>query len=476
MEEEFDIAIMGRGAAAFSCAIKASELSHNQAEIVMIGFGFIGGTCVNVGCVPSKYILESARYYQKLKNHPFPGISSSNNSLDFREMMESIEHLTSGERKTKYEDVVKYYPNIHIMNGHARFLAQDRIEIINGSEISEITASNVVIATGSSPSLPDIRGLRELQGEILTSDSVWNLREKPYSMGIIGGGYIALELGQALSMLGVNVTIFKHHETINRMGDRDIDLKLIESIKSDHLKVLTGYSVKEVKKNGSSYIIVAENGGNISEFEFQKLMIASGRRPNIEGLDLGKAGVKYDASGIIVDNTMSTSNPLIFAAGDVVKQKFNLETVAAREGTIAANAMFGQPFVPIEEAYIPWGIFTDPQGAFVGYSESELRQKNISYESVQIGIESVPKARIINENKGIYKLLFAADNHEILGVQVISPMATEIIMEGSYILRNKMTLEDLVSMTHIFPTISEGIKIAAQSYSRDISRMSCCME
>ncbi len=476
MQEEFDIAILGRGAAAFSFAIKASELSHNQAKIVMIGYGFIGGTCVNVGCVPSKYILESAKLYQKMIHSPFPGISSDENSLDFRKLMESIENLTSGERKTKYEDVMTYYPNIHIMNGHGRFLGPDRLEVVNGNERSEISADNIVIATGSSSSYPNIKGVKELKGELLTSDSVWNLREKPHSMGIIGGGYIALELGQALSMLGVNVTIFKHHDTINRMGDRDVDRKLIDAIQSDHLKVLTGYSVNEIKKNGTSYEIIAENEGSISKFEFEKVMIASGRKANVEGLELEKAGVKYNSRGITVDESMCTSNSQIYAAGDVVDQKFNLETIAAREGTIAANAMFGQPYVPVDETFIPWGIFTDPQGAFVGYSENELKQKGIAHESVEINLESVPKARIINETKGIYKLLFSADDHKILGIQVISPMATEIIMEGAYILRNNMSIEDLVSMTHIFPTISEGIKIAAQSYSRDISKMSCCME
>ncbi len=285
-----------------------------------------------------------------------------------------------------------------------------------------------------------------------------------------------MELGQALSMLGVNVTIFKHHDTINRMGDRDVDHKLIDAIHSEYLKVLIGYSVNEIKKNGTSYEIIAENEGSISKFEFEKVMIASGRKANVESLDLEKAGVKYNSRGITVDESMCTSNSQIYAAGDVVDQKFNLETIAAREGTIAANAMFGQPYVPVDETFIPWGIFTDPQGAFVGYSENELKQKGIAHESVEINLESVPKARIINETKGIYKLLFSADDHKILGIQVISPMATEIIMEGAYILRNNMSIEDLVSMTHIFPTISEGIKIAAQSYSRDISKMSCCME
>ena len=164
MQEEFDIAILGRGAAAFSFAIKASELSHNQAKIVMIGYGFIGGTCVNVGCVPSKYILESAKLYQKMIHSSFPGISSDENSLDFRKLMESIENLTSGERKTKYEDVLTYYPNIHIMNGRGRFLGPDRLEVVNGNERSEISADNIVIATGSSSSYPNINGVKELKG------------------------------------------------------------------------------------------------------------------------------------------------------------------------------------------------------------------------------------------------------------------------------------------------------------------------
>ncbi len=476
MDKEFDIAIIGRGTAAFSAAIKASEITTGGAKIAMIGYGPMGGTCVNVGCIPSKYILEVAKVYHKMKNSPFPGIESKYSSLDFKKVMETIKSLTWGERQSKYEEVLKFYPNVKVFDGKATFLSEDKIEINNEGQIFYIKAFNVIIATGSSPVSISDKVSRVKGEEILDSNTLWDIRELPETLGIIGGGYVALELGQALSFFGTRVTIIKSHETINRIGDMDMDTELMKSIGSENLNIKVGFSIKEVKKENNFFVVTVQKNKENEELKFQSLMVANGRKPNLNGLNLEKAGVRYTDEGIITDEYMVTSNPRIYAAGDVVKQKLKLETIAAREGTIAVNSIFGIRMESVREELVPWGIFTEPQASFVGKTEEELKRSGIEYEVSRIGLASVSKARIINETQGLFKVISRKNDGVILGVQIISPFATEIIMEGAYLIANGIHVDEIVAMTHIFPTIAEGIKLVAQSRSRDISKMSCCME
>ncbi|MEM0156225.1 MAG: FAD-dependent oxidoreductase, partial [Thermoplasmataceae archaeon] len=226
MTEVFDIVIIGRGAAAFSAAIKASELTSGQASLAMIGFGPLGGTCVNVGCVPSKYIIEAAKVVHTLTNPKYPGIPPGVAKIDFRKLMASLKKTVLEERTEKYTNVLKLYDNIKVFEGRATFIDRDKIAVKSGSEEIVVSGFNFIIATGSSTKINKIKGLQETG--YLTSDNVWDINRVPQTLAVIGGGSIGLELGQALSRLGSHVKIIKEHDTIMAGIEPDLGSSLME--------------------------------------------------------------------------------------------------------------------------------------------------------------------------------------------------------------------------------------------------------
>ncbi len=474
MTEEFDIVIIGRGAAAFSAAIKASELSSGQASIAMIGFGPLGGTCVNIGCVPSKYIIEAATVVHTQNNPRYPGITSSSAKIDFEKLMDSLREAIREERTTKYEEVLRSYPNIKVFDGRATFIDRNKVCINRGSEDLGIGGYNFIIATGSSAKIKEITGLQETG--YLTSDNVWNLNVLPPTLAVIGGGFIGLELGQALSRLGSHVKIIKEHNTIAAGIETDLGNILMESLSREGIEFITGKKVTRVyRRNGKKVLEIASANGR-EEIEVDEILMASGRKANVNDMGLEKAGVEYSERGITVNESFKTSNPIIYATGDVVDQRYRLETLAAREGATVASNIFNNLENGIDINQVPWAIFTEPQFASVGYTEAEYSSKFGKAETRAVRLSSVPKARILREDKGIFKIVADAQSGKIVGVHAVSPFAAEFIMEGVYAIKFGLTYNDLIESSHVFPTIAEGLKLTAQSFRRDISRMSCCVE
>lgn len=474
MIQEYDLVIIGRGAAAFSAAIRATEITSGQASIAMIGYGPVGGTCVNVGCVPSKYIIEAAKVANLQRMPKYPGIKPSEPEIAFDKLMESLRDAVREERKNKYEDVLKFYPNIKIYEGKASFVSRDTVKITHGSMEEQIKGYNFIIATGSSPMIPQIDGLEN--SGYLTSGSVWNLNKLPGSIGILGGGFVGLEIGQALKRLGSSVSIIKMHETVAKGVDKDVGAEIIRSLKSEGISFLLHRKVVKVYKEDGKKIILAEYDGKTEKIEVDEILVASGRKPNVEGLSLENAGVEYSKNGIVVKQDLSTSNPLIYAAGDVVDQRYKLETLAAREGAIIASNIFNNSSESIDLNEIPWAIFTEPQLASVGYTEEEYREKHGKAVVKVLPLVNVPKARILREEFGMFKIVTEENSGKIVGIQVLAPNAAEFIMEAVMSIRNGYTYHDIVKNSHIFPTVAEGIKIASQSFDRDIEKMSCCVE
>lgn len=474
MTEEFDLVIIGRGAAAFSAAIKASELASGQASIAMIGFGPLGGTCVNVGCVPSKYIIEAAKVVHTQANPRYPGISSSSAQVDFGKLMRSLREAVLEERKTKYADVLKSYGNIRVFDGKAAFIDRDKVSIKNGSEETVLKGYNFIIATGSSTKINKITGLQETG--YLTSDNVWEMNRLQQTLAIIGGGFIGLELGQALNRLGSRVKIIKEHDTITAGIEPELGNALRESLASEGIEFLTGRKITAVfRRNGKKVVETSSEQGR-EEIEADEILIASGRTANVNGLGLEKAGVDYSEKGISVNESFRTSNPIIYATGDVVDQRYKLETLAAREGATVASNIFNHQENGISLNQVPWAVFTEPQFASVGYTEAEYSSKFGKAESRTVPLASVPKARILRESRGMFKIVTDARSKKIVGVHAVSPYAAEFIMEGVYAIKFGLTYSDLIENSHIFPTVAEGVKLTAQSFTRDISKMSCCME
>lgn len=468
---QYDIVIIGWGAAAFAAAIKASELSENKLSIAMVGKGQIGGTCVNTGCVPSKYLIEASnKYYYSFKKN-FLGIQSSNQSLDFKELMKGLHILVDTLRKQKYEDVIKSYSNVDTIEGNASFVSPTEIEV---NKSSRIKGKNFIIAVGSSPSVPPIEGLSDTG--YIDSNTVWNMEHLPESIVILGGGAVGLELGQAFLHLGSEVSIVEAAPRILLTAEPEISDTLRYRLEVEGVSVVTKARVARVfSKNGKKSVeILGADGKRVIDAE--EILVATGRKPNTSNLKLNNASVNTDSKGfILTDKMMRTSNPSIYAAGDCVSKRLMLETLAAKEGTVAASNIFGKEQT-IDYNSTPWAVFTTPQVASVGYTEEEFMKMRGSCSCRVITLKNVPKASIIGESTGMTKVVVDPLDGRVVGVHVLSPLATEIIMEGVYAVKLGLTYKDIIETVHVFPTLAEGLKIASQAFLRDVSLMSCCVE
>ena len=430
----------------------------------MIGYGPIGGTCVNVGCVPSKYLIESASAFKNARNPIFPGISSIG-TLNFKLLIDSLRELVKGERKAKYEDVLSKYENVEYYSGYASFINDKTVAVKNGDNIKKISAYNFLIATGSRPSVPLIKGLEN--SGFLTSNDIWNIEDLPSKITVLGAGAVGLELGQAFLRLGSEVTVIEAMPSILYGSEPEVSETLLNALKAEGMKFYTRALVDRVEKKA----LYIKTEGLEKKVDHDILLVATGRTPNVEKLALENAGVEYSENGIKVNNKLMTSNPRIYAAGDVVDQRLKLETVAAKEGAIVAENMYEHAEKSIDLKTVPFVIFTEPQVASVGLKESEC--KECTYKILPVS--TVAKARIIRKESGIIKMV-VDKGKRIRGVHIVSPYASEIIIEGVYAVKLGLTVEEIIDTVHAFPTISESIKLAAQSFRRDISMMSCCVE
>ena len=473
---QFDLVIVGRGAAAFSAAIKASELSNGEMGIAVVGTGLIGGTCVNVGCVPSKYLLEASHAIFRPGNPRIAGVYRTNANFSFPEVMKGLRSYVTHARETKYVRVIEGYKNVELFTGLGKFVDRKTIKVSdsNGKDIGLLTGSNILIATGSRPSVPKIDGLKETG--YMTSDSIWDIDELPESVAIIGGGAIGLELGQALLHFGSQVTVIEALDSLLPQTEPEIGAALKELLEKEGLKFHLRARVASAAKTerGKSLELITHKGKET--VEVKEIIVATGRVPNTGYLDLEKAGVNTDSRGLIItSDKMETSSPGIYAAGDCVSKRIFLETLAAREGVVAVSNMFAEN-LRIDYNSTAWAVFTSPQVAGVGMTENEFSQKNGSCSCRTFSLDNLTKASIVGETEGLIKITVDPKDNRVVGMHIMAPNATDIITEGAYAVRNRFTIDDIISTSHIFPSFSEGVKLAAQSFIRDMSKMSCCVE
>lgn len=474
--KKYDLLILGWGAAAFSAAIKASELSSEGMSIALIGHGPIGGTCVNVGCVPSKYLIEAGNSIFKPRRPTIKGIRTTEVGYDFSEVMDGLRSFVNYSRTTKYEQVIKNYKNVDLFNGLGKFIDSKTVRVYgtDGKELGVLSGSKILIATGSSPSIPNITGLKE--AGFLTSDNLWEIKYLPETVAIIGGGAIGLEIGQALTHFGSNVIIIEALSNLLPNTEPEIGEILRKKLESEGMKFYLKTRVASIEKTGEVKILNLITPSGTETLKVQEIIVATGRKPNTEFIEPQRAGIEVDSRGYIITNEMmETSVPGIYAAGDCVSKKLYLETLAAREGVIAVSNMFGEN-LQVDYNSTPWAVFTTPQVAGVGMTENEFSRVNGSCSCRTFKLENLTKASIMGETEGLIKITVDPSKNRIVGIHIIAPNATDIITEGAYAVRYGYTIEDIISTAHIFPSMSEGIKLAAQSFIRDISKMSCCVE
>ncbi len=475
--KDYNLIIFGNGAAAFAAAIKATELTEGKASILMVGKGPLGGTCVNVGCVPSKYLLElSNRYFYPL-NSKIPGIVFKDASLDFSKVMESVRKLVSTLREEKYNLTIEKYDNVEVIEGKAYFTSPSTVMIESNNGKYEARADYFLIATGSRPSIPPIDGLNSI--DYLTSDTIWQLNKLPNDITVIGGGAIGLEIGQALRHFGSDVKIVEALPRIAYQAEPELSRALQYILEQEGIRFYLRSRVSKVSKDDSKVKVEVISKEGLKVIESDSLLIATGRKPNTDSLGLERAAIELDAKGAIkVNASMMTSNPKVYAAGDVVSKNLMLETLAAREGAIAAMNMFsnGKAKFTIDYLEVPWAIFTYPNLVGIGMSEEEVMSKYGACSCRVVELKHVPKARILMHDEGLAKMVISPEDGRILGMQVLAPYAAEFITEMAITIKYKMRYDELIDIVHVFPTISEVLKINAQAFIRDLSEMSCCVE
>lgn len=475
-KENYDLIILGRGAASFSAAIKASEMSYGEMRIAMIGTGPLGGTCVNVGCVPSKYLLETSHAVFNPSHPRMAGIYGTEVKHNFSEIMNGLHSYVNHARDTKYARVIRNYRNVTVYDGYGRFADRNTVIIEDdaGNETARIYGSNILIATGSRPGIPEIEGLKKTG--FLTSDTVWNIHKLPESVGIIGGGAIGLEMGQALLHLGSRITVIEALDSLLPQTEPEIGQALKHRLESEGMRFLLRARVSRVtgSENGKTLTVITHSG--TENIKVSEIIVATGRIPNTERLNLEAIGVIKDQRGLIVTSSdMRTSVPNIYAAGDCVSKNMFLETLAAREGVTAVSNIFGQQ-MSIDYNSSAWAVFTYPQVAGVGMTENEFSRKTGASSCRVFSLANLTKASIMGETDGMIKITVDPESNRIVGMHVMAPNATDIITEGAYAVKNGYTIDDIIATSHIFPSLSEGVKLAAQSFIRDISKMACCVE
>jgi len=460
METNYDLVVLGGGAAAFACALKASEL---DVKIAMIEKGIIGGTCVNVGCVPTKNLLDVGEKIYECN-------SLNDEKFNFKKIIENKDKIVSYQRNQKYKNVLESVPNVDYIAGHAKFKSNNEIEI-NGSIIS---VKNILIATGSSSMIPPIQGINNV--DYLTNIEALALDSKPESMIVIGGRALGLEFAQMFSRFGTKVTILQRNNRLIPNEEPEISDSLRQYLEEEVITIHTGVEIKSVRKQDDNTIVSFSIDGNKQETSAEKLLLATGRIPNTKDLGLENTDVKLSSKGaIIVNDEMRTNVSHIYAAGDVIGEPM-LETVAAKEGNIAASNVFFNTHKKMDFGAVPHAIFTSPQVASVGISEKESIEKFASCSCRTLLIKEVPKALVVGRTKGLIKMVVHPQTQQILGVHILSDLAADIIHEATLVVKQKLTINDIIDTVHVFPTMSESIKLVATSFRKNLKKLSCCVE
>ncbi len=458
--------IIGGGSAAFAAAIHAAELG---VTVTMINDGLpIGGTCVNVGCVPSKTLLRAAAAWHHCRSTPFQGINCRPGTLNFSRLVQQKDELVQELRQRKYQDVLRHYPGIQYLKGHGK-LVDARTVSVDGQIIQ---GDRIILVTGASPRIPQIPGLPQVP--FLTSTTALSLTAVPESLIVLGGRFVALELAQMFQRLGSQVTVLQRSERILPHLSPKISEELTHHLQQEGMSIHTGVGVRHVQGNDQQVVVEWEQDGQLHTLRAHKLLVATGRQPNTSGLGLEAVGIRCKPNGgVLVDEYLQTNVPGIFAAGDVLGEHMLVYT-AAYEGKLAAENAIRGPQQVRDYTALPWVLFTDPQVAGVGVDEVMAPAQGIPAERVVLPLTEVPRALAARDTRGFIQLVRNTHTDQLIGGQVVAAEAGEIIMEIALAVRYGLTTAQLADSFHPYLTLSEGIKLAALAFRKDVSQLSCC--
>lgn len=456
---EYDLAIIGSGGGAFSAAIAARE---RDLRVVMTERSTVGGTCVNVGCIPSKALLAAAEQRHRAGAQRFPGIRTDAGPVDMAALVAGKDEIVGALRQEKYLDLADRYA-IELVHGDARFVDGPALDVDGRT----ITATAYLVATGATPRIPDIPGLADCG--YLTSTTAMELDALPQSLIILGGGYVALEQAQLFAHLGTDVTIVVR-SSIARREEPEIADALRDALTADGIRILEQTDVRSVHRDGTQITILTD----ADQLRAEHLLIATGRRPQSDGLNLDAVGVQIGEDGtVLVDEHLRTSNPQVWAAGDVTGHP-QFVYVAARHGKTMVENAFADAAPSVDYSALPRITFTNPTIASAGLTEAEAEAQGLATDTRVLELSAVPRAIVSRNTRGLVKLVAEQGSGRILGVHLLADRAGDAILAGVYAIQAQMTVTQMANSWNPYLTIGEAIHLAAQSFTRDPATLSCC--
>ena len=459
MAEKFDVTVIGGGPAGYVCAIRLSQLGLKTACVE--SRGSLGGTCLYIGCIPSKSLLNMSESFHKAKNFSNIGIETGEIKLNLQKMMSnkdsSVATLTKGVEFLFKKNKVTY------IKGVGSFNEKNEILVKNDKSEIKIKTDKTIISTGSEPlSLP---GIDFDEKKILSSTGALSISKLPKKMVVVGGGYIGLEMGSVWSRLGTEVHVIEYLDHITPGLDKEISNEFMKILKKQNIKFELNTKVEKITKNDQGVIIETSNKESKNNIEADVVLISVGRKPYTDKLNLEKVGINRDQKGkIIVNKNFETNVKNIYAIGDVIDGPM-LAHKAEEEGIAVAELIAGQSG-HVNYDIIPGVIYTSPEVAYVGKNEEELKEKKINYKVGKFPFMANSRAKAINEPEGFVKILAESKTDRVLGVHIIGPHAGEMIAEMSVAMEFGASSEDIARTCHAHPTFSEAIKEAALSVDK----------
>lgn len=464
-DEELDLAVVGGGSTGFAAAIRAGDLGASAA---IIEGGTLGGTCVNVGCVPSKTLIRAAEVFHRAGHHAFAGIRAKLERPDFHAIVKQKDDLVGELRQAKYWDVLAAYPSVKLIQGRAQLRPDGTLEV----DGQPVRARKILLAMGARPWAPPIPHLDTVP--CLTSTEALSLPELPKTLIAIGGSAVGLELAQFFARLGTKVTVLEALPRLVPAEDADVGEGLAGYLREEGMEIHPGVDIRQVSGKPGSYRLEVEEEGKTQTFKAEQLLVATGRRANTKGMGLEEAGIRLGKKGeVVVDEHLETTRKGVYAAGDVVGDPMFVY-VAAYGGSLAAeNAVQGNSRT-YDLSVVPRVTFTDPAVASVGWTEAQAREQGIQVAVSRLPMSHVPRAIAARDARGFIKLVADEKTNLLVGAHILAPEAGEMVQPAAMAIRFGIRVDEIAAMLHPYLTNAEGIKLACQTFKKDVAKLSCC--
>jgi len=455
---DYNLVVIGGGSAGLVSAYIAAAV---KAKVVLIERHKMGGDCLNTGCVPSKALLRSAKMVAYAKRAEEFGFKKNEVEFEFSEVMERVQRVI---KKVEPHDSVERYTELGVecVSGDATILTPYEVEV----DGRVITARNIIVATGARPLVPQLPGLEG--GEYHTSDTIWELREQPKRLLVLGGGPIGCELAQAFQRLGTQVTLVQRPERILPREDVEVSAVVAERFVDEGVELLTAHSARRIEQRDGERVVICEHRGEERALPFDQLLIALGRQANVQGFGLEQLGVTLTPRGTVeADPFLRTNFPNIYVCGDVTGPYQFTHTAAHQAWYAAVNALFSPlKRFRVDYSVIPWATYTDPEVARVGLNELEAQERSIDYELTNYGIDDLDRAIADSEEHGLVKVLTVPGKDKILGVTIVGSHAGDLIAEFVMAMKHGLGLNKILGTIHIYPTLAEANKYVAGNWKK----------